>query len=89
MIEAVDGRIVIDEITISEIGLHDLRANLTVIPQDPVLFSGTLRFNLDPFDRHEDDEIWTALELAHLKDLARSLPDGLNHKISEGGENLR
>lgn len=57
--------------------------------QDPVLFFGSLRMNLDPFDNYSDEDIWTALELSHLKSFASSLPDGLNHMCSEGGENLR
>lgn len=48
-------------------GLHDLRSRLTIIPQDAVLFSGSLRMNLDPFDKHSDNEVWEALEHAHLK----------------------
>jgi ABC-type multidrug transport system fused ATPase/permease subunit len=67
MIEAAEGKIVIDDIDISKIGLHDLRSNITIIPQDPVLFSGTLRFNLDPFNKFTDSELWSALEMAHLK----------------------
>lgn len=89
MIEAAEGKIIIDGVEIAEIGLHDLRSNLTIIPQDPVLFSGTLRFNLDPFNKYTDDEVWLSLELAHLKDFASSLPTGLNHPISEGGDNIR
>ena len=54
-----------------------------------MLFSGTLRMNLDPFDAHSDDEIWRALEHAHLKSYVTSLADGLQHECSEGGENLR
>ncbi|EFO88104.1 CRE-MRP-7 protein [Caenorhabditis remanei] len=88
MIEAADGRIIIDDVEVSQIGLHDLRSNITIIPQDPVLFSGTLRFNLDPFSTYTDDQIWRALELAHLKTFASALPDGLLYKISEAGENL-
>lgn len=57
--------------------------------QDPVLFSGTLRLNLDPFEQHSDENIWKALELSHLKEFVASLPTGLMHNISEGGENLR
>lgn len=57
--------------------------------QDPVLFSGSLRMNLDPFEAYKDADIWRALELAHLSDFARSLPAGLSHAVSEAGENLR
>lgn len=57
--------------------------------QDPVLFSGTLRMNLDPFESYSDQVIWQTLELAHLKDFVTSLPAGLTHEIAEGGENLR
>ncbi|VDK69917.1 unnamed protein product, partial [Anisakis simplex] len=88
MVEAVEGEILIDGTNIAELGLHDLRSNLTIIPQDPVLFSGTLRFNLDPFGLYDDHDIWSALELAHLKSFAAGLADGLNHIISEGGENI-
>uniref|UniRef100_A0A8C1PIU9 Uncharacterized protein n=1 Tax=Cyprinus carpio TaxID=7962 RepID=A0A8C1PIU9_CYPCA len=88
IIEASEGRILIDGIDISTLGLHDLRSRLTIIPQDPVLFSGTLRMNLDPFEKSSDEEIWSVLELAHLKDYVRGLPAGLQHEVSEGGENL-
>lgn len=57
--------------------------------QDPVLFSGSLRMNLDPFDTYTDEEVWSSLELAHLKAFVSNLPDKLNHECSEGGENLR
>jgi len=69
----VDGLIEIDKIDTNQIGLHDLRSRLTIIPQDPVLFSGTLRMNLDPFDCHADEEIWRALEHAHLKSFVESM----------------
>lgn len=59
------------------------------LPQDPVLFSGSLRMNLDPFDTYTDEEVWRSLELAHLKNFISNLPDKLNHECSEGGENLR
>uniref|UniRef100_A0A452GXN3 ATP binding cassette subfamily C member 2 n=1 Tax=Gopherus agassizii TaxID=38772 RepID=A0A452GXN3_9SAUR len=88
ILEAAGGKIVIDGVDISTIGLHDLRQSLTIIPQDPVLFSGTLRMNLDPFDQHSDEEIWKALELAHLKTYVLDLPERLSHQVSEAGENL-
>ena len=57
--------------------------------QDPVLFSGSLRMNLDPFDAYSDDELWNALEHSHLRNYVMSLPAKLEHEVSEGGENLR
>lgn len=68
IIEASAGKIIIDGVNIAEIGLHDLRSKLTIIPQDAVLFSGTLRLNLDPFEVYSDEEVWKTVELAHLKD---------------------
>jgi ATP-binding cassette subfamily C (CFTR/MRP) protein 1 len=79
---------VIDGINISDIGLHELRSRLTIIPQDPILFSGTIRSNLDPFSSYSDDQIWKALELSHLKAFVSSLDSSLEHKVAEGGENL-
>ncbi|XP_066291274.1 multidrug resistance-associated protein 1-like isoform X10 [Branchiostoma lanceolatum] len=88
IIEAAGGDIEIDGVNISKIGLHDLRGRITIIPQDPVLFSGTLRMNLDPFDSRTDQDIWVALELSHLKDFVMGLGAQLEHEVSEGGENL-
>ncbi|XP_011699213.1 PREDICTED: multidrug resistance-associated protein 1 isoform X1 [Wasmannia auropunctata] len=88
IIEAAQGKILIDDVDISKLGLHDLRSRLTIIPQDPVLFSGTLRMNLDPFDCYSDEEIWRALEHAHLKSFIENLPSALLHEVTEGGENL-
>ncbi|XP_028841265.1 multidrug resistance-associated protein 1 [Denticeps clupeoides] len=88
ILEAAKGEILIDGVNIAEIGLHELRSRITIIPQDPVLFSGSLRMNLDPFDEYSDEEVWRALELAHLKHFISGLPDKLYHQCSEGGENL-
>ncbi|XP_032595391.1 multidrug resistance-associated protein 1 isoform X7 [Drosophila grimshawi] len=88
IIESAGGKILIDGVDIASMGLHMLRSRLTIIPQDPVLFSGSLRSNLDPFEIKTDEELWKALELSHLKAFAKSLAAGLNHEISEGGENL-
>uniref|UniRef100_A0A803T3C2 ATP binding cassette subfamily C member 2 n=1 Tax=Anolis carolinensis TaxID=28377 RepID=A0A803T3C2_ANOCA len=88
ILEAAGGKILIDGLDIATIGLHDLRQKLTIIPQDPVLFSGSLRMNLDPFDQHSDKDVWYALELAHLKTFVSSLPEGLSYPVSEAGENL-
>uniref|UniRef100_A0A4Y0AUR7 ABC-type glutathione-S-conjugate transporter n=1 Tax=Anopheles funestus TaxID=62324 RepID=A0A4Y0AUR7_ANOFN len=88
IIESSGGSIVIDGQDISKLGLHSLRSRLTIIPQDPVLFSGTLRINLDPFNAHSDDDIWKALEHAHLKAFVKGLTAGINHEVTEGGENL-
>ncbi|GLH03628.1 Probable multidrug resistance-associated protein lethal(2)03659 [Gryllus bimaculatus] len=88
IIEAAGGSILIDGQDISKMGLHALRSRLTIIPQDPVLFSGTLRINLDPFGLYSDDDVWRALEHAHLKSFVKGLAAGLSHEVSEGGENL-
>ncbi|XP_061222661.1 multidrug resistance-associated protein 1-like isoform X2 [Neopsephotus bourkii] len=88
VLEGSEGKIIIDGIDISTIGLHDLRGNLNIIPQDPILFSGTLQSNLDPLGKHSDLELWEVLEQCHLKDFVQSLPKKLLHEISEGGEDL-
>ncbi|XP_062976293.1 ATP-binding cassette sub-family C member 3 [Elgaria multicarinata webbii] len=88
ILEAAEGEIKIDGLRIADIGLHDLRSKLTIIPQDPVLFSGTLRMNLDPFNKYSEEEIWSALELSHLKKFVSSQPAMLDYECSEGGENL-
>ena len=54
-----------------------------------MIFDGTMRMNLDPLDRHSDEQVWTALEQAHLKSYVQGLPDQLMHVCGEGGENLR
>uniref|UniRef100_A0A0N4ZVZ5 ABC transmembrane type-1 domain-containing protein n=1 Tax=Parastrongyloides trichosuri TaxID=131310 RepID=A0A0N4ZVZ5_PARTI len=83
-----NGRIIIDSIDISDVDLKRLRSSLSVIPQEPVLFAETIRFNLDPRGIQTDEEIWDALEKTNLKSTVSSLPGGLDYKIEENGSNF-
>lgn len=80
----IDGRILIDGIDTSEINLESLRSKISIIPQDPVLFSHSIRYNLDPFDVYEDDQIWRALEAVELK----TAINGLQFMVTESGSNF-
>ncbi|KAM1350686.1 hypothetical protein ACFX14_004730 [Malus domestica] len=88
IVELERGRILIDDYDIAKFGLTDLRKVLGIIPQSPVLFSGTVRFNLDPFQEHNDADLWEALERAHLKDAIRRNSLGLDAEVSEAGDNF-
>ncbi|KAF9294865.1 hypothetical protein BGZ74_011068 [Mortierella antarctica] len=88
IIEASEGKIVIDGVDISTLGLSQLRSSLAIIPQEPFLFGGTFRLNLDPHDERQDADIWAALESASLKGYVSSLPEGLNTMIENGGDSL-
>ncbi|EQC32351.1 hypothetical protein SDRG_10098 [Saprolegnia diclina VS20] len=84
MVEAASGRILIDGVDLASIDLHTMRSRLTIIPQDPVLFSGSLRFNLDPSNRSSDDELWSVLKQVHLGDVISTL----EFEVAEKGGNL-
>ncbi|KAG0083944.1 hypothetical protein BGZ92_010324 [Podila epicladia] len=82
------GGISIDGIDISQIGMHDLREKMAIIPQEPFLFRGTLRFNLDPLGLHQDADIWAALEAAELKRMVDGLEGGLDAVVDDNGKNF-
>ncbi|XP_072387987.1 ATP-binding cassette sub-family C member 4-like isoform X2 [Diabrotica undecimpunctata] len=84
----VDGRITIDNVDTGVLSLDTLRSNISIIPQEPILFSGTLRKNLDPFDEYRDEILWKALNDVELKIAVDELPNGLESKIAEGGRNF-
>ncbi|KAG8218181.1 multidrug resistance-associated protein 1 [Butyriboletus roseoflavus] len=88
ILEATSGKILIDGVDISSIGLHDLRSVISIVPQSPDMFEGTLRENIDPVGEHQDADIWAALEHAHLKSYVESLPEGLDAPVREGGSSL-
>jgi len=88
LVELSGGSIQIDGVDIASVGLHDLRSKISIIPQEPILFSQTLRNNLDPFNQYSDAALWAALAEVEMKQVVDELPAGLSHKVSEGGSNF-
>lgn len=88
MLNNIEGDILIDKINTKDIQLQHLRSKISMIPQEPVLFSGCLRSNLDPFEEFTDDELWKVLEEVEFKQTVVDLPNGLEHQMLDGGSNF-
>lgn len=88
LVELAQGRVIIDGEDISAIGLDDLRSKLAIIPQEPTLFTGTVRSNLDPFGQYQDQQLWDALDACSLTQQIKAMSKGLDSDIQEGGSNL-
>uniref|UniRef100_A0A8D1PTV4 ATP-binding cassette sub-family C member 6 n=1 Tax=Sus scrofa TaxID=9823 RepID=A0A8D1PTV4_PIG len=88
LLEAAEGGIWIDGVPIAQVGLHTLRSRITIIPQDPILFPGSLRMNLDMLQEHTDEAIWAALETVQLRAVVATLPGQLHYECADQGDNL-
>ncbi|GAB4858399.1 Multidrug resistance-associated protein 7 [Ancistrocladus abbreviatus] len=87
LVEPAGGKIIVDGIDICSIGLHDLRSRFGIIPQDPTLFNGTVRFNLDPLEQHTNQEIWEVLGKCQLQEAVQQKEKGLESLVVEDGSN--
>lgn len=87
LVEPCGGKIVIDGVDITKIGLHDLRSRFGIIPQEPVLFQGTVRSNVDPLGLYSDEDIWKALDRCQLKAVVAATQEKLDAPVEDGGEN--
>ncbi|MED6196885.1 Multidrug resistance-associated protein 7 [Stylosanthes scabra] len=87
LVEPAGGEIIVDGINICSIGLHDLRSRFGIIPQDPTLFNGTVRYNMDPLGQHTDQEIWEVLAKCQLREAVQEKEEGLDSSVVEAGAN--
>ncbi|KAK9927051.1 hypothetical protein M0R45_024256 [Rubus argutus] len=87
LVEPTEGKVIVDGYDICTIGLHDLRSCFGIIPQDPTLFSGSVRFNLDPLSKHTDHEIWQVLEKCQLREVIQEKEEGLDSLVVQDGTN--
>ena len=85
MVEPCGGDMLVDGVSLRELSLEDVRSHLTILPQEAVLFAGSLRHNLDPFSQHSDSELWTALQAVQLEPLVRRMPQQLDSEVKESG----
>jgi len=88
IVEPSYGTIVIDNYDIRNVGLHDIRSRLAIIPQDPTLFTGTIRSNLDPFSEHTDLELWDCIEAVSIREQVDEMEGQLDAPVTEFGNNL-
>jgi len=88
MVDLSQGKIVIDGVDIHNLPIDQLRSRLTILPQTPMLFMGTVRENLDPFSDHTDEELWEVLAVVQMKDIVAAFPHKLENAVDEGGENF-
>ena len=88
ILESISGKILIDDIDISKIGLDKLRSSLTIIPQDPCLFQGTLKYNIDPLNQYSNEEILKVFQKISFDYIINKNPKGFNMEVAEGGTNL-